>query len=305
MIDGLLLALGSALAGSVGVLLKQRGAVAVPPVLARHPVRSALNLFGCRWWTIGWLVALVAWLLHVGALTLAPLSLVQAVISAGLVFLAILAERFFGFELGHRQWAGLLVTAVGLVVLALTQAPVTHEHASTAALIAVESTVLAISGLLIGVTARLGVLHPAKGVLLATAAGALFGTSDIAIKHLVHPALSDLLLLVNPWTLSALIAMVVAFYASARSLQLGPAIAVLTYTSLSGNIVALLGGILVFHDPIGDTPPQVAARIAAFSLVILGAALLPGRHRAGAATATEAGSSHQDATIPIAQRAAT
>ncbi len=90
------------------------------------------------------------------------------------------------------------------------------------------------------------------------------------------------MLLVNPWTLSALVAMVVAFYASARSLQLGPAIAVITFTSLTGNIVALVGGILVFHDPIGHTPAQIAARIAAFCLVILGAALLPGRLRAGA-----------------------
>ena len=78
--------------------------------------------------------------------------------------------------------------------------------------------------------------------------------------------------------------MIVAFYASARSLQLGPAIAVITFTSLTGNIVALLGGILVFHDPIGHTPPQIAARIAAFCLVILGAALLPGRLRASAPT---------------------
>jgi hypothetical protein len=112
----------------------------------------------------------------------------------------------------------------------------------------------------------------------------LFGVSDIAVKHLVHPALGDVMLLVNPWTLSALIAMVVAFYASARSLQLGPAIPVIMFTSLTGNIIALLGGILVFHDPVGRTPAQVAARMAAFCLVILGAAMLPGRLRAGAPT---------------------
>jgi drug/metabolite transporter (DMT)-like permease len=284
MIAGLLLAVGCALAGSVAVLLKQRGAVAAPTVLARHPVRSAINLFRSTWWTVGWLVALAAWLLHVGALSLASLSLVQAVISGGLVFLAILAERFFGFELGRRQWIGLLVTAAGLAVLALTAAPATREHASAAALIAVEGAVLAFSGALICVSIRLEHLHPREGIFLATAAGALFGTSDIAIKHLAHPALSHVLLLINPWTLSALIAMVVAFYASARSLQLGPAIPVIMFASLTGNIVALLGGILVFHDPIGHTPPQIAARIAAFCLVILGAALLPGRLRAGAPT---------------------
>jgi hypothetical protein len=37
---------------------------------------------------VGWLVALGAWLLHVGALSLAPLSTMQAVISGGLVLLA-------------------------------------------------------------------------------------------------------------------------------------------------------------------------------------------------------------------------
>jgi drug/metabolite transporter (DMT)-like permease len=284
VIAGLLLAVGCALAGSVAVLLRQRGAVAAPTVRARHPIRSAIGLFGSKWWTVGWLVALGAWLLHVAALSLASLSIVQAVISGGLVFVAIVAERFFGFHLGRRQWIGLLVTAVGLAILGLTQAPATHAHASAAALIAVEGAVIALSAALICASIRLERLNPREGIFLATAAGALFGTSDIAIKHLVHPALSHVLLLVNPWTLSALIAMVVAFYASARSLQLGPAIAVITFTSLTGNSVALLGGILVFHDPIGHTPPQIAARIAAFCLVIFGAALLPGRLRAGAPT---------------------
>jgi hypothetical protein len=78
--------------------------------------------------------------------------------------------------------------------------------------------------------------------------------------------------------------MVVASSTSARSLQLGPAIPVIMFTSLTGNIIALLGGILVFHDPIGHTPAQIAARMAAFCLVILGAAMLPGRLRTGAPT---------------------
>jgi hypothetical protein len=180
-----------------------------------------------------------------------------------------------------------------------------RDHASAAALIAVEVAVIALSGALIYAAIRLENLHPREGIFLAIAAGALFGTSDIAIKHLVHPALNHVLLLVNPWTLSALIAMVVAFYASARSLQLGPAIAVITFTSLTGNVVALLGGILVFHDPIGHTPPQIAARIAAFCLVILGAALLPGRHRAGVAPPAEYGAAVPAVAIATMRQAGT
>ena len=55
MIAGLLLAVGCALAGGVAVLLKQRGAVAAPVVVPRHPVRSAIGLFRSKWWTVGWL----------------------------------------------------------------------------------------------------------------------------------------------------------------------------------------------------------------------------------------------------------
>jgi hypothetical protein len=114
---GLVLAVASALGTSAAFLFKQRGAVAAPGVDARHPLRSAVGLFRSRWWTIGWLIALGAWLLHVAALALAPLSIVQAVLSGGLVFLAILAERCFGFHRGRRQWIGLVMTAAGLVVL--------------------------------------------------------------------------------------------------------------------------------------------------------------------------------------------
>jgi hypothetical protein len=105
------------------------------------------------------------------------------------------------------------------------------------------------------------------------------------------------MLLLNPWTLSALIAMVVAFYASARSLQLRRAIPVIMFTSLTGNAIALLGGILVFHDPIGHTPPQIATRMAAFCLIILGAALLPGRLRAGTPTPTDPRAAVRTSTI--------
>ena len=79
MVAGLALALGSALGTNVAFLFKQRGAVLAPPVRARHPLSSAVGLFRSRWFSLGWAVAVVAWGLHVGALALAPLSIVQAV----------------------------------------------------------------------------------------------------------------------------------------------------------------------------------------------------------------------------------
>src|SRR4051794_41336075 len=86
----------------------------------RRPMRSAIDLFRSKWWSIGWAVAAVAFALHAAALTLAPISIGQAVLAGGFVFLAVLAERFFGFELGPRQGIGIIVVAASLSLLALT-----------------------------------------------------------------------------------------------------------------------------------------------------------------------------------------
>ena len=115
-----MLALLCALATNVGFLLKHRGACAAPDVSIKRPVSSAVGLFRSKWFAIGMLVALVAWTFHVAALAMAPLSVVQAVIAGGLVFLTVLAERWFGYSVGTRQWAGVGLTALGLVLLAVT-----------------------------------------------------------------------------------------------------------------------------------------------------------------------------------------
>jgi drug/metabolite transporter (DMT)-like permease len=280
LLFGLSLAVASALATNAAFLFKQRGAVAAAPVSGRHPLRSAGDLFRSRWWTIGWLVALGAWLLHVGALSLAPLSIVQAVLSGGLVFLAVLAERFFGYHLGRRQWTGLAITAGGLAALGLTSGHSGNGSSSLAALISVESAVFALGALMVVISVRVDCSRRNEGMALAFASGALFGVSDIAIKYLTHSAAGGVLAILNPWLLAAIAASVVSFYASARSLQIGPGLEVITLTSVAANTVAITGGIIVFHDSIGTGPAQIVARLVAFCLVIAGAALMPAPTRA-------------------------
>jgi drug/metabolite transporter (DMT)-like permease len=281
VIFGLILALASALATNLGFLFKHRGAVLAPPVRVRHLLRSAAGLFGSRWFLVGWIVAVVAWGLHVAALSLAPLSVVQAVLSGGLVFLAVLAERFFGFRLGRRQWVGVTITAVGLAVIGLTGGGASNpQRASLAALIAVEGAIFTTGAALVRISTRRQISLRAEGLLLGTAAGALFGVSDVAIKWLTEAAPGPLLGLLSPWTLTALIAAVISFYASARSLQVGQAVEVIALTSVAANLAAIFGGIVVFHEPLGSGPLGIGARLLAFCLVITGAALMPAPMRA-------------------------
>jgi drug/metabolite transporter (DMT)-like permease len=281
MIPGLILALASAVATNLAFLLKHRGAVLAPPIRIRRPLRSAADLFRSKWFLVGWIVAIGAWGLHVGALSLAPLSIVQAVLSGGLVFLAVFAERYFGFQLGRRQWFGVTITAAGLVVIGLTSGGAgDSQRASLAALIAIEGAIFAVVGALVRISTRRHVLDRLEGLLLGGAAGALWGVSDVALKYLTQAAPGPLLGLLSPWTLTALIAGVIAFYASARSLQIGQGVEVIALTSVTANLTAIVGGILVFHEPIGSGPSGISARFLAFCLVIAGAALMPGPMRA-------------------------
>ena len=120
MILGLGFAVLSAFGTNLAFLFKHRGAVAAPDVDMRHPLRSAADLFRSKWWTVGWIIAAFAFFAHVGALALLPLSTAQAVLSGGFVLLAVLAERFFGFQLGRRQWIGISLVATSLALLGLT-----------------------------------------------------------------------------------------------------------------------------------------------------------------------------------------
>jgi drug/metabolite transporter (DMT)-like permease len=283
---GILLSLVCAFATNVGFLLKHRGACAAPAVSLRHPIASAVGLFRSKWFTIGLLVAVVAWVFHVAALALAPLSLVQAVISGGLVFLTVLAERFFGFTVGRRQWAGVGLTALGLVLLAATlpSSEGSHSHYSLAGMIAFESGLLALGTFLV-LSPQLD-SHEHHGVMLGTAAGILFGVSDVAIKALTGIAGSAGIvgLLVSPWLLTCILASVIAFFASARGLQKGEAVPVITLTSAAANVTAISGGILVFGDPMPNDPVGIVLQSFAFVLVIAAAALTPAPLRAARST---------------------
>jgi drug/metabolite transporter (DMT)-like permease len=284
---GILFALLCALATNVGFLCKYRGACAAPEVDWRHPLRSATGLWAQRWFAIGMAVACAAWLLHVASMSLAPLSVVQAVIAGGLVFLTVLAERFFGFSLGRRQWCGVGCTSLGLALLAITlpHSGGAHSGYSLAGMVAFEAGLLACGTLLV-LSPRFGAQHEHHGVLLGAASGILFGVSDVAIKALSGAiGHHGLIALVSPWLITCVAASVVAFYASARGFQQGEAVPVITVTSAAANVSAIVGGIVVFGDPMRSDPLGLLLESAAFMLVIAAAWLTPAPLRAATATA--------------------
>ena len=279
---GILLALLCAVTTNLGFLLKHRGACAAPDVNLRHPLESGAGLFRSKWFAIGMGVALGAWILHVGALALAPLSLVQAVISGGLVFLTVLADRFFGCKVGTRQWVGVGLTALGLTMLAVTlpHGGDANSGYSVPGMIAFEAGLLAVGALLV-LSPALGARREHHGVLLGAAAGILFGVSDVAIKALTGSVGSEGLLgLASPWLLTCILGSIIAFYASAKGLQQGEAVPVIVITSAAANVSAITGGFVVFGDPMPADALGIVVQCLAFVLVIVAATLTPAPVRA-------------------------
>ena len=169
LVVGLGVALLCALATNVAFLCRHRGAPRSPrsngAVLA--DVEGAVER---EWFAIGMGVALVAWVLHVAALALAPMTLVQVAISAGLVFLAVLAERYFGISMGRKQWVAVIVMAVGLgLVTAAAPAPKgAHSSYSTPGMIAFQAVILVLAAVFMAIRPR-GARYV---ILLGTAAAA-------------------------------------------------------------------------------------------------------------------------------------
>jgi hypothetical protein len=290
---GILLALACAFVANLGFFYKYRGANAAPSVQVRHPLRSARALFASKWFTIGMLVASASWALHVAALTLAPMSVIQVSLAAGIVFIAVMADRMFGFAVGRRQWIGLCLTGVGLVMLGVTLPAMhgAHSQFSQAAMISFEAGLFGLGGLLI-MGPRMGGPVEHHGVMLGAASGILFGVSDTAIKALsgITGAHGLLALALSPWLAVALLASIVAFYASARGLQDGDAVPVIAVTGTAANIAGIAGGIVVFGDPMAGSTVGVVLQSLAFVLVVVACALMPAPVRAAGVPAAASAS---------------
>jgi drug/metabolite transporter (DMT)-like permease len=285
---GIIIALLCAFASNLAFLYKHRGCCTACAVDIRHPLRTAISLWSQRWFALGMLVGLAAWLLHVAAISLAPLSVVQAVLSGGLVLLAVMADRLFGFSVGPRQWWGLAMTGVGLILLGITlpASHGAHSSFSVTAMIAFEAGLFGLGALFI-MGPRLGGPAEHHGIMLAAAAGILFGVCNIGVKALTG-IVGDggaVGVILSPWAWVALTGSAAAFYASARSLQDGDAIPVIAITGTAANIATIAGGIVVFGDPIPNDTFGIVLQAVAFMLVIVASALTPAPVRAARAAA--------------------
>lgn len=274
---GIALALVAALMANLASLFKHRGCQHVAPIQIRQPLRSARDLAASRWFAAGWGLAAAAWLVHVAALSMAPISLVQAVLAGGAVTLAVMSQRLFGDPVERRQWLALLLGGVGLALLIITVPHFRDSHSDFAV-----GPILGFEGGLALLAAGLALGHRSerlaarRGLLLAALAGILFALAGIAIKGLTGAGGASIAVVV-PWIGLIVVCGGLAQYAAAAALQRGGAIETIGLMGLVANATQIAAGLVVFGDPLSTAPLGIALQTTAFAMVCLSALLLPSR----------------------------
>ncbi|MFE7434052.1 DMT family transporter [Streptomyces tendae] len=169
-----LLSLVSAVAYAGGAIVQEQVAVS-SPTAQYAPLRRP------AWWGAVSLNGLGG-LLHVVALALGPLSLVQPLGALTIVFALPMAALFVGRRAGATAWRGALMATVGLAGLLSLVGASDAQSLDTAQRVA---AALVTGGAVVAlmIAGRAAHRHPAvRSILLATASGIAFGMSSVFTK---------------------------------------------------------------------------------------------------------------------------
>jgi hypothetical protein len=256
----------------LGYLLQHGVAAKVPALSLRRPIASVESLLGNSRWLAGIAVEAAGWLLYVGALALAPLSLVQATAAGGIGILAIMVSRFTRVPLTARERIGAAVSVMGLALLGVSLLG-DHGSGSAAGYLWIGAWLLAsLAGAVVcmGLLGRVIGGGPAWGI----AAGILFAAGDVSTKMAVAGGLQSVVFLVC----------LVAFYGAGTAVlqsgfQRGSALTSVGLATLMTNALPIAAGMTVFREPL-PAGWVGAARVIAFAAVLAGAVLLASRTKA-------------------------
>jgi uncharacterized membrane protein len=263
---GLALALAASLALNFAFLLQHAGSVGEAAITPLRPLATLRTLLRSPLWLVGGALGMAGWGLHVAALAHAPLSLVQAFVAGGLVLAVPLAVGALGHRLDRREVRGVLLLAGSLVLLSIGLGnPPAHATYDSALLAGYVGGAAALAALL--ALAPPGEHRPSA---LGLAGGVFYGAADMAIKALTsveHAGGMDAILR-SPWLPVVGVLTTGAFFAFQRGLQAGRAVTVIALMTAGTNIVSILGGLVVFGDPLGRTPLLQALHVAGFAMVL-------------------------------------
>ncbi|MEV8596775.1 DMT family transporter [Streptomyces sp. NPDC052012] len=229
--------------------------------LLGHLVRDPL-------WLCGIGLAVVAYGFQSLALAFGPLSLVQPLIVAELVFAVPLSARLHRMRLGRREWWGTGAVAVGLA-LALASA---RPHGGDPEAAGAVSWALVVGAVTAGACGALVIARrldgPWKASATALAAGAVMGTQSVLLAATVDKLRHGLVAALGAWqTYALVVASVCGLLLIQTAFQQGPLAASMTVLDATEPVVAVTVGTVLFGESVHVGWPVSGVTLAGLALV--------------------------------------
>jgi drug/metabolite transporter (DMT)-like permease len=175
-----LFALCAAVCAAVGIVVRQRATVDVPPEYGVSVVMLSTLLRRRLWWA-GTGAAVAGYVFQALALAHGSLLVVQPLLVSALLFALPLSARQAERRVTRGEWLWALLLTIGLTGFVLLARPERDEHLATPAVVVLVASVAA--ALIIGcVLLAVRCSGWARAVLLAVGVGVLFGVVAVVTK---------------------------------------------------------------------------------------------------------------------------
>ncbi len=309
-------AAGTALAVATG--LAAAGAFGIGVAVQHRQAQLAAGTGGARalgrlarqrLWLAGLALAAAGYGLQALALGYGPLALVAPVVATDLLFALPAAARWAGRPMRRRDWAGCLLAGGGVAVFLAVAAPSPGRADAPAGHWAAAFAAVAVLACA-AVTAAVRSAGTARAVLLAVAAGPVFGMTAAVTLSTTRLLSRDGLSVLGRWQPWALLVLGgTGLLLSMAAFQAGPLAATLPVMDSAEPVSGVLIGALVLGERLTASPAVLAVQLAAGAaavggILLLGRAALdacPPRRRGGRAPSPGLHSSDMPATGPCGE----
>ncbi|MGD0948023.1 MAG: hypothetical protein ABSA52_11370 [Candidatus Binatia bacterium] len=254
---------------TVGLYFMKREAERLPSLGGGWRLAAWWAFMRDGWWLSGFLLQVAGYGLYFLSLRAAPLSIVHAVLNGGIALFVLLAVLGLGEDPRPVEWFAVVVIVVSLIILSLSLASAPAVSAAEHGTLLFSLAVLTLAALALALDRQ-----PARTIGLSIASGLVLGLAAVYAKGLASgigvtaDAAFHLLLTVA--------ANLVGFAMMQAAFQRGRGVVVMPLLGALSNLVPIIGGILVFGETLPTQQPAAVLRPLAFTLAILGAALLAG-----------------------------
>ncbi len=286
---GVALAFAATLANAFALVLQASEARRVPVTGALHFSLFA-QLVRRRRWVAGTALLVLAWPLQVLALTYAPITVVQPILSTFQLILLALARFQLGEHVGRRELFGALAIVTGVVAV-LVSAPRHAVLHPDAARVAAPLAVVGVAALL---ALAAGQRRPSAAIALIIGAGLAYAWVDFADKLLSNAFSIGNSAAIAAWLVAILAFGSLAFLEESGALQRRPAVTVAPVIGGLQEPLPVLMALVAGVERWSSSPLKIAALGAGLALVAAGAAVL------GRSGAVARAAGHEDSAPPEA-----